>query len=72
LINNARSGGAWTGTGLTSAAARNAVPKNKTLGVLRGAEYISVAGSTFDGHSVAANDTLVKFTYYGDTDFNGW
>ncbi|MBC8108506.1 MAG: hypothetical protein H7Z14_18115, partial [Anaerolineae bacterium] len=70
-ISNARNGGAWNQTGLTSSAARNATPKNKTLGVLKGSEYIGVAGTNFDGYNVGSNDTLVKFTYYGDTDFNG-
>ena len=29
------------------------------------------AGATFDGFAVADTDVLVKFTYYGDADFNG-
>ncbi|MBC8108189.1 MAG: PEP-CTERM sorting domain-containing protein, partial [Anaerolineae bacterium] len=29
------------------------------------------AGATFDGFTVANSDVLVKFTYYGDVDFNG-
>ena len=33
LINNGRAGGAWTGFGITSSAAKNANPKNTTLGV---------------------------------------
>ncbi|CAN5450200.1 hypothetical protein BH09PLA1_BH09PLA1_20860 [soil metagenome] len=70
-INTARAGGAWTGKGITSSAARNSTPKNKTLGVLTGAEYTPLGGSTFDGFNVAATDVLVKFTWYGDTDFNG-
>lgn len=70
-INTARAGGAWTGAGITSSAARTAVPKNKTLGVLSGAEYTALGNTSFDGFTVANTDVLVKFTWYGDTDFNG-
>ena len=70
-IASARNGGAWNGTGLTSTAAGAANPKNKTLGTLTGAEYISIAGTSFDGYTIAAGDVVVKYTYYGDTDFNG-
>src|SRR4029078_1514219 len=42
-------------------------------GVLLGSEYSGANGgtTTFNGRTVAATDTLVKYTYYGDTDFNG-
>jgi autotransporter-associated beta strand protein len=71
-ISAGRNGGAWTGIGLTSSAARNATPKNTTLGALTGAEYTSVGGNgTFSNQSYAPTDVLVKYTYYGDTDFNG-
>ncbi|CAN5481748.1 hypothetical protein BH09PLA1_BH09PLA1_01920 [soil metagenome] len=72
-IRNARNGGQWNGNGITSSAAAAANPKNRTLGALTGKEYRSVYGTnaTFDGEPVANTDTLVKFTYYGDTDFNG-
>ena len=33
-INSARAGGTWTGAGITSTAAKNANPKNTTLGVM--------------------------------------
>src|SRR4029079_19098706 len=42
-----------------------------TLGVLSGAEYLAANGGTFDGSEVAASDVLVKYTWYGDSDFNG-
>lgn len=72
LIKTARNGGAWNGpNGITSSVAKNAVPKNKTLGTLTGTQYLSTGTTTFSGLNVAASDTLVKFTYYGDTDFNG-
>jgi hypothetical protein len=73
LINSARNGGAWDGVGITSTTAREANPHNTTLGLLTGAEYQSVygAGATFDGEALTEGSILVKYTYYGDTDFNG-
>jgi len=67
----ARTGGTWSGNGLTSSAAAARVPKNTTLGTLTGAELISLGQTTFDGFTVAPTDVLVKYTYYGDTDFSG-
>jgi hypothetical protein len=74
LINSGRNGGTWNGaTGMTSSAARDRVPKNTTLGAMESADYKSVfgAGATFDGEALPGNSVLVKYTYYGDTDFNG-
>jgi hypothetical protein len=71
LINSARNGGAWNGAGITSTSARTNGSNNTTLGVMTGSEYQSVNGATFDGAAVAANAAVVKYTYYGDTDFNG-
>ena len=72
LISNARHAGAWDRPGITSTAARNNPTHNAMLGVLTGAEYTSVGGTgSFSGQSYAASDVLVKYTYYGDTDFNG-
>ena len=70
-INNARHSGAWDQPGLTSSAARSNTNHSTTLGVLNGGEYIGLGSSTFNGFTVAASDVLVKYTYYGDTDFNG-
>ncbi|MBC8107588.1 MAG: hypothetical protein H7Z14_13435, partial [Anaerolineae bacterium] len=74
LIASGRNGGAWTGPhGITSSSAAAASPKNKTLGTLTGAEYhvAQGAGALFNGFAIANTDVLVKFTYYGDVDFNG-
>jgi plastocyanin len=71
LVAGARNGGNWNAPGLTSSAAATALPRNKTLGVLTGEQLLSVGANTFDGFDVVTTDTLVKFTYYGDTDFNG-
>jgi T5SS/PEP-CTERM-associated repeat protein len=72
-IASARGSGSWTGAGITSTTARNHPSHNTTLGILTGAQYTSVygPGASFDGHAVAGSDTLVKYTWYGDSDFNG-
>ncbi|CAN5481696.1 hypothetical protein BH09PLA1_BH09PLA1_01910 [soil metagenome] len=81
-IRSARNGGLWNQPGISSSAAAAASPKNTTLGLLSGAEYkllydIPVnppnpaVPATFDGYLVAPSDVLVKYTWYGDTDFNG-
>jgi hypothetical protein len=68
-----RHGGAWDQAGITSTSARNATPKNTTLGILEGSSYLAIngAGATFFGTPVDADMVLVKYTYYGDTDLNG-
>jgi hypothetical protein len=71
-IRAARNGGSWDQPGITSQAAKNQPSHATTLGVLSGAEYTGVGGSgQFSGQPYAAADTLVKYTWYGDTDFNG-
>jgi hypothetical protein len=72
-INTARHGGAWDLAGITSSAARVASPKNTTLGVLEGTEFAALygAGATFGGLTTDDSSVLIKYTYYGDTDFNG-
>jgi hypothetical protein len=73
LINTARHGGDWTGSGITSTSARNRSPRNTTLAAMSGADYHGIYGAaaTFDGESFADSAVLVKYTYYGDADFNG-
>jgi hypothetical protein len=73
MINSARNGGTWDGFGIFSSSARDASPRNTTLGALLGSEYQSVYGpaATFNGQAIAPASVLVKYTYYGDADFNG-
>ncbi|MBC8106996.1 MAG: hypothetical protein H7Z14_10440 [Anaerolineae bacterium] len=73
MINSARNGGDFTGTGLNSTAARNASPENTTLGAMEGSEYHAINGpaSTFAGTTFDDSSVLVKYTYYGDADYNG-
>jgi hypothetical protein len=73
LINLARNGGDWLGAGLTSTAARIANPQNTTLGAMEATEFDSIYGSgaLFNGVDPDSTAVLVKYTYYGDTDFSG-
>ncbi|CAN5582549.1 hypothetical protein BH09PLA1_BH09PLA1_33530 [soil metagenome] len=73
MIALARSGGAWNQNGLTSSAARTQANHATTLGVIDGQQFISVYGAValFGDFAVSASDVLVKYTWYGDADFNG-
>ena len=71
-VKNARNNGNWNQTGITSTTARNNANHTTGLGVLSGAEYTSVGGAgNFSGQSYAAGDTLVKYTWNGDANFDG-
>jgi hypothetical protein len=74
LLNLARNDGAWNGFGITSSAAASNPDGNTTLGAMEATEYDAIhgAGALFDGVDPDATAVLVKYTYYGDTDFNGF
>ena len=46
---------------------------NTTLGLLEATEFQSIYGTTalFDGEALDTTALLIKYTYYGDADFNG-
>ncbi|MGH7177580.1 MAG: reprolysin-like metallopeptidase, partial [Tepidisphaeraceae bacterium] len=73
LIDSARNFGAWDGDGLTSTAARNDPNGITTLGAMEASEYENYYGgpTPFAGQTLDSTMVLVKYTYYGDTDFNG-
>jgi hypothetical protein len=73
LLHNGRANGAWNGNGIMSATARDANPKNTTLGSMEATEFKSVYGAAakFDNETIDNTAVLIKFTYYGDADFNG-
>jgi len=73
LLNSGRSGGAWANEGITSTNAKNNALHNTTVGAIEATDYKSVfgAGATFDGVTIDNSAVLIKYTYYGDTDFNG-
>ncbi|CAN5606501.1 hypothetical protein BH09PLA1_BH09PLA1_29910 [soil metagenome] len=70
-INNGRSS-SWYGPGIISTAARMQL-YNTTLGVLSASQYKSIYGpaATFAGQTIDNSAVLIKYTYYGDADFNG-
>jgi hypothetical protein len=74
LVNEGRANGTWSTTvGITSSAAKNANPRNTTLGVMEASDFKSIYGpnATFAGEAIDSTAILVKYTYYGDADFNG-
>jgi T5SS/PEP-CTERM-associated repeat protein len=70
----ARHGGAWDRPGITSAAAATQVAHATTLGIMEGSSFRQIYGptATFSGgQSVDDTSILVKYSWYGDSDFNG-
>ncbi len=64
--------GGWNGAGgIFSTTAKDSGQNITRLGVLSGADFAATHGGTFDGETVHPSDVLVKYTYYGDVDFNG-
>ena len=72
-INSARGNGNWSGYGLTSFTARDNPQHNTTLGAMEASEYKSIYGAnaTFNGLQINNTSIIIKYTYYGDADFNG-
>ncbi|MDB5326497.1 MAG: putative Ig proteinputative calcium-binding proteinFG-GAP repeat protein, partial [Phycisphaerales bacterium] len=72
LIAPAWMGGAWIGPGITSTAAKNSVGRRTGLGYMEAADYKAIYGAsaTFDGETIDSTAVLVKYTLYGDADFN--
>ena len=68
-----RDGGSWLGDGITSSAARLNKLGNTTLGAMLSGEFDSIYGSAalFHGIDPDASAVLVKYTYYGDANFDG-
>jgi hypothetical protein len=74
LLKNARNGGAWTGNGLTSTAAKNDATHHTALGYAAAFQVLpSIGGGSFTFHNqtVTTNEVVVKYTYYGDSDLDG-
>jgi hypothetical protein len=72
-LHTGRNFGAWNGNGINSLSAANNPLHNTTLGSLEATEFKAVHGvaATFDGQQLDNTMLLIKYTYYGDTDFNG-
>src|SRR5262249_31777804 len=72
-IAGARNGGAWNGTGLTSTTAKTNIKHNTSLGAIEASDYesLNAANNSFAGEPIDNTAVLVKYTYYGDANFNG-
>jgi hypothetical protein len=71
---NATGGHLWTGTGITSSTAAGDTTGLTALGVIQNNQSgtdIYSSSHTLDGIAPGSADTLVKYTYYGDTNFDG-
>jgi hypothetical protein len=71
LIGTGYSGGTWTGKGITSSTAAGDTTYLTALGVTLNNINGSAIDTSFDGQHVLANDVLIKYTYYGDTNLDG-
>ncbi len=72
-VRTACNGGGWNGPGgIFSSTAKNNGQLTTTIGILSGAEFNSRNGGQFHGATPAATDVLVKYTYYGDVNFDGF
>ncbi|MBC8106255.1 MAG: hypothetical protein H7Z14_06665 [Anaerolineae bacterium] len=58
---------------LFSSTAQSNPLTNTTLGAIQSSDYLTIygPGATFAGEPIDATAVLVKYTYHGDTDFNG-
>jgi hypothetical protein len=80
LVASGYNAGAWNGNGIASSAAAAASNHLTALGVIvndngSGAPLYGVNGliaQTFDGSSPADGNILVKYTYYGDANLDGY
>jgi lectin family protein/PA14 domain-containing protein len=72
LLRSGRTGGAWTGPGIRSATAAALTTRATNVGVILNDNG---SGGTilpaFNAEPVNANTILLKYTYYGDRDFDG-
>ncbi len=64
---------AWDGPGYTSGLAASNATQNTTIGVMTGAQWISLygAGTPFFGATVTSNEILMRYTYMGDLNLDG-
>ena len=60
------------GAGLTSTAAKNDVKKITTLAAVEALDWKTLTNNTtFDSEPIDNSAILIKYTYYGDANFNG-
>jgi autotransporter-associated beta strand protein len=70
-VGSAFAGGTWRGVGITSSTAAASAARNVGVGIVEASDYLATGTSMFAGQPVDTTAVLLKYTYYGDTDFNG-
>ena len=68
---NQTGGGDWGGQGITSSAAVGDAALLTAVGVLDNSDPLVGGRTTFEGQTVDASSVLVKYTYWGDANFDG-
>jgi hypothetical protein len=71
LTASGRNDGAWNGVGINSSEAASHPAGATALGVAEASDVLGATGGVFSGQSVDGTTVLVKYTWYGDADFNG-
>jgi hypothetical protein len=66
LVAHGYNNGTWTGTGISSSTASSDTTHLTAIAVI-----LNTTLTSLDGSPVAFNDTLAKYTYYGDTNLDG-
>ena len=68
---NAANSGYWDGYGITSSTAAEDASQLTALGVMDNADALLGGKTLFEGETVDATSVLVKYTYWGDANFDG-
>jgi hypothetical protein len=73
LVRAGYNDGSWNGLGINSNTAATNPQQNTGLGLMEATDFKSVHGNVpFAGQTIDNSAILIKYTYYGDTDFNGF
>jgi hypothetical protein len=73
LLRSGRANGSWNGIGIASSTAATNPGHITTLGSMEAVDFKGIYGAsaTFAGQALDDTAVLIKYTYYGDADFNG-
>jgi hypothetical protein len=73
-LQTGRGSGAWTGTGIVSSAAAGDGQKRTAIAIAEASQLLGLSGSqtaAWSGQTVDATSLLLKYTWYGDANFDG-
>jgi hypothetical protein len=71
LLTSGHANGGWNGLGIASATAGANPAHNTGLGYAEATDLFTTFPATFSGQQIDSTSVLVKYTYYGDTNFSG-